>query len=117
MTRSEPVVNASGARSAGPRSRIPTEAELHEWYVRLRADPEGQRLRREIGIPIVRVIVSQKGGLSAASHGTIDGETPVCGRAFESVWVDPPHRRVVQCQKCLRIIQDEGYDYDGHRQD
>lgn len=109
MTRSEPVVNPSGARSSGPRLALPTQDELREWYATLRARPESQALREEIGIPTARALVSQRDTYRATVHGTIDDEQPLCGYPVRDYWIDHPKYNVVTCQRCNKTIEDEGY--------
>ena len=110
MTRSAPVVNPAGARSAGPRLPLPTQEELRSWYVSLRARPESEALRREIGVPIVRPIVSKKDSYRATVHGTIDGERPLCGYPVQEFWTEHPKYGTITCQRCNTMIDDEGYD-------
>jgi hypothetical protein len=109
VTRCEPVVNPEGARSASPRLPLPTEEELHDWYVMLRDRPQSKRLREDLGIPTYRSLVSQRDSYRATVHATIDGGSPLCGYPVRDYWIDHQKYNAVTCRRCNTIIYDEGY--------
>lgn len=99
-----------------PRSRIPTLAEMHDWYVSIQT-PEAARLRFEIDnqTPTPRVILAadaRNRPWRATPHASLDGATPLCGRSLAHPEVQDSRFVSVSCKRCLATLDELGLDVE-----
>jgi len=97
-----------------PRSRIPTLAEMRDWYVSIQT-PSALELREEIAaqMPVPRVMISSATSgrpWRATPHATLDGLTPLCGRFLAQPKLEDPRFRDVTCKRCIAELDDLGLD-------
>lgn len=86
-------------------SRLPTEAEMHQWYVGIRDLPGAVALRERIGDEShLQILTSRERPWRATSHATLDGDVPLCGRRVARFTLEAPGYTEIGCHACRRTV-------------
>jgi hypothetical protein len=103
----------TGVSTDPDRVPAPTAVELAAIHRRALDNPAARRLRDEVrsNEPRVRIVLSSARRYQARTHGTLTGGITLCGKDLTRPELDPPGRPVVECGKCLGIMEAEDLEY------
>lgn len=93
-------------------SRIPTQAEMRDWYLSIRELPGAVALREQIGneAPRLQILTTTYQAWRATTHATIDGFLPLCGRVVRHFKLEAPGFMPIGCIACRRTVDEEEYE-------